>query len=54
MKAINIRWDVDFPEDLQNLPTEVEIPAGLTDLDAVADYLSDLTGFCHNGFETTE
>lgn len=56
MKAINIKWDVDEIEDLEYLPTEVEIPSYLiTDeddlLDYVSDWLSDEYGFCHDGFE---
>ena len=31
MKATNIEWDVDCPEDLETLPTEVEIPDGMED-----------------------
>ena len=54
MKAINIVWDVDGednPEEiLENVPTEMEIPAGMTDVDEISDYLSDETGFCHKGF----
>lgn len=49
MKATNIQWDVDCPEDLEFLPTEVELPAGM-EAEEVSDYLSDLTGFCHKGF----
>lgn len=56
MKAINIKWDVDELEDLDYLPTEVEIPSYLiTDeddlLDDISDWLSDEYGFCHDGFE---
>ena len=56
MKAINIKWDVDELEDLDYLPTEVEIPSYLiTDeddlLDDISDWLSDEVGFCHDGFE---
>lgn len=50
MKAINIIWDVDDPEELEGLPTEIEIPEGMTDEDDISDYLSDTTGFCHKGF----
>ena len=50
MKAYNIIWDVDDPADLENLPTEMEIPEGMTDEDEISDYLSDETGFCHKGF----
>lgn len=51
MKAINIDWDVDYEGDREFLPTEIEIPNGMTDEDEISDYLSDETGFCHNGFE---
>ena len=50
MKAINILWDVDEEEDLENLPAEIEIPDGMNDEDEISDYLSDITGFCHKGF----
>lgn len=57
--AKNILWDIDeddySPKEneelLQTLPTEIEIPKGMTDEDEISDYLSDETGFCHNGFE---
>ena len=62
MKAVNIRWDTsdgngnDEPVDL---PTEMDIPDTIVEglssreevLDAVSDWLSDETGFCHFGFE---
>jgi len=54
MKAINIIWDVDFEEDLENLPTEIEIPEGMTDEEEISDYITDVIGFCHKGFELTE
>lgn len=50
MKATNIIWDVDCPDDLAELPEEIEIPVGLIDDDAICDYLSDVTGFCHEGY----
>ena len=31
MKAINIEWDVDYEEQLEDLPKEMEIPEGMTD-----------------------
>ena len=37
MKAINIIWDVDFEEDLEMLPTEIEIPNGMTDEEEISD-----------------
>lgn len=52
MKAINILWDVDYPDELDDLPAEVTIPQDLgDDEDAISDYLSDVTGFCHKGFQ---
>lgn len=51
MKAINIQWDVDYPEDLEDLPAEIEIPEGMEDEEDISDYISDVTGFCHTGFE---
>lgn len=56
MKVYNIKWDVDCPEDLENLPTEIEIPHDIDteDEDAISDYITDYTGFCHCGFELSE
>ncbi len=48
MKATNIKWDTDGEN--VTLPTEIEIPDGMTDEDEISDYLSDQTGFCHMGF----
>lgn len=51
MKAIDIKWDIDANEnDLVELPTEVEIPMGITDEDEISDWLTDNFGFCHKGF----
>ena len=49
MKVTNIEWDVDRAEDLEFLPTEIDVPDGL-DEDEISDYITDLTGFCHKGF----
>lgn len=54
LKAVNIEWDVDLEEDLASLPKEVQIPDGMTDTEEISDYLSNLTGFCHRGFELKE
>lgn len=52
MKVKNIQWDTDGDfEILNNLPTEMEIPEGMTDEEEISDYLSDTIGFCHYGFE---
>lgn len=59
MKACNIIWDTDGEK--VDLPSEIEIPeeiAGIEDEDemeeSISDYISDLTGFCHAGFELEE
>ena len=52
-RASNIQWDVDEEEDLEELPDSMDIPQGM-DEDEIADYLSDQTGFCHDGFELEE
>lgn len=52
MKAINILWDTDSNQEvLKQLPKEIEIPEDITDEDEISDYISDVTGFCHKGFE---
>lgn len=62
MKAINIKWDIDCPEEFEELPIAIEIPEDIIDedvdeydyeakLDAISDYITDITGFCHKGFE---
>lgn len=51
MKAKNIKWDTDGDKKLfKELPAEIEIPKGMIDADEISDYLSDTTGFCHDGF----
>lgn len=66
MKAINIQWDTNDEEwgdtiisDViymltDELPTEVEIPNGMTDEEEISDWLSEEFGFCHKGFELVE
>lgn len=53
-KATHIQWDVDELEDLELLPTEIDIPDDIpddmTDMEEISDYITDQTGFCHNGF----
>lgn len=48
VRAVDIHWDTDG-EDV-SLPTQIEIPAGMTDLEAISDYISEVTGYCHDGF----
>lgn len=54
-KAVNIQWDID-PEDMDSveLPTEIDIPEEIQDEEAISDYISEVTGFCHKGFELEE
>ena len=55
MKAINIEWDTDGDLNLlESLPKEMEIPEGMEDEDEISDWLSNETGFCHNGFKLIE
>lgn len=50
--AVDIIWDTDgIPIDL---PRAIHIPEEITDEDEISDYLSDLTGYCHQGFELEE
>ena len=63
LKAINIKWDTDGDmEVLNELPTELIIPDDLEELykrkedreyalEKIADWLSEDTGVCHDGFE---
>ena len=59
MKAIKIRWDIDY-DDNGDLPTEIEIPENVVkeatdedriDDEVISDYITNLTGYCHQGFE---
>lgn len=50
MRAFNIQWDGER-EETETLPSSIEIPEGMIDEDEISDYLSDVTGFCHYGFE---
>lgn len=53
MKARNILWDIDEGEEV-TLPNEIEIPDDITDEEDISDYITDETGFCHNGFELVD
>ena len=54
MKAYDIKWNVDYEEDLKNLPTEIDIPKDMTNEDEISDYITDFTGYCHCGFKLTK
>ena len=56
-KVINVKWETDGYD--VDLPTEFEIPEEFIDKDgidedAVSDWLSDKTGWLHNGFDIVE
>lgn len=55
MKAINIKWvtdgcDVDLPNEM-DIPETLIDENGEIDPDDVSDYISDETGWLHDGFE---
>lgn len=53
-KVTYIVWDTD--DEILDLPSELEVkvPDNITDSNEISDYLSDeisnITGFCHLGF----
>ena len=57
MKVINIEWDAD-EETKEYLPKEISLPSDFSaedeDIDEISDYISDVTGFCHFGFDIDE
>lgn len=64
LKAINIMWDTDGDNKIfESLPKEMFIPDKLEimyekdkeyTLEEISDWLSDETGFCHDGFEVVK
>ena len=57
MKVVNIKWVTDGSDIV--LPSEMEIPEEFigengVDEDLVSDWISDETGWLHDGFEITE
>lgn len=57
MKAINIKWETDGYD--VELPNEVDIPERFVnkdgvDVEAVSDWLSDGSGWLHDGFEIVD
>lgn len=51
MTATNIKWDTDGDENLlKELPNTIPIPDNVAE-DEIDDYLSDVTGFCHFGYD---
>ena len=54
MKAVEIKWDIDDDDDLDLLPTEIEIPDGMDDGEEISDYISNVTGLCHGGYRLVD
>lgn len=55
MYATHIQWDTDGNDEIrEQLPQIIAIPNGMADEEAISDYLSDQTGFCHKGFQLAE
>ena len=55
----NYDWDEDcedysYDEIFDSLPTEIDIPDGIKDEDEISDYLTDMTGYCHYGFDLVD
>lgn len=51
LKAVNIRWAEDdrVNSDVE-LPKEIVIPFGMTDIEEISDYIIATTGYYHYGF----
>lgn len=55
-KVSHIAWDVDDPDELDDLPDTVivyvpeELVAADEEEEYIREYLSNEYGFCHNGF----
>lgn len=47
--ATKIEWDTDNEVNTE-LPETIDIPNGITDEEEISEYISEQTGFCHNGF----
>lgn len=54
MKAVNIKWDLEDGMTMEDLPNEIIIPDGMEDDEEISDYISDVTGFCHMGFQIAD
>lgn len=64
LKAINIKWDTNGDMEVFNeLPAEMIVPEELekmykkgkeSALEEISDWLSDETGFCHDGFKVVK
>lgn len=63
-KVNKIKWDVDNKSSLKSLPKTMTVEVTSYDVDDItdeyevedfiSDYITDETGFCHDGFEMDE
>ena len=53
MKIIyDIQWDTDGDENIAaDLPNYMIVPEGMSDKEEISDWISNETGFCHQGFK---
>ena len=54
MKATCIKWDTDGDKELDVPESIVRNENGEIDYDGIGDYLSDVTGFCHEEFKLVD
>lgn len=47
--AVRIKWDIDYDEG-GPLPEKLPIPPDMWDWDEISDYISDVAGYCHEGY----
>lgn len=51
MRATHVEWDTDGDiKLLKELPTEIELPEGMTDEEEISDWITEQEGFCNKGF----
>lgn len=53
VKAYNIDWDLEEGDSAEDLPSEMIIPLGIPK-DEIDDYISNVSGFCIWGCDTTK
>jgi hypothetical protein len=41
-------------DEFMGLPSTIDIPEGLTEIDDISDWVSDEYGFCHGGFDLVD
>lgn len=63
-KVFGIKWDVDSKADLKHLPKEMRVVISSNEVcdimdeeeieEYISDFISDETGYCHDGFNYKE